>query len=256
MHTNIQHPAQPNHRDRRTDEIAGPSAPGRALDEPAQASPGDRLARPRAGVRRRTLQGVAVGALSITFAFAGQSVAHADDHWDGQWDGHWAGADDWHDWSGDDSEAYATAPAPAPAPEAAPAPAPAPAPALVVVPAAIPADLTGTPTPTSTDYSAWAPHVRPVVAEVVQTFGVPTVYTRPGHSPTQELAADFMVYDNLAMGDAVAQFVIDNAARLNVDYVIWQQRIFMIGGSSWTPMEDRGSPTANHMDHVHVSFNP
>ena len=85
---------------------------------------------------------------------------------------------------------------------------------------------------------------------------MPTVYTRPGHSPTQQLAADFMVYNDRAKGDAVAQYVIDNAARFNVQYVIWQQRIYNIGGSGWTAMEDRGSATANHMDHVHVSFKP
>ncbi|MEX5719809.1 hypothetical protein ABQ292_15705, partial [Geodermatophilus sp. WL48A] len=126
-------------------------------------------------------------------------------------------------------------------------------------PAAAPAvstNLTGAPTSTSTAYSAWAPHVRPVVAEVAQTHSVSTVYTRPGHSPTQQLAADFMVYSDSGKGSAVAQYVIDNAARFKVDYVIWQQRIYMIGGSGWQAMEDRGSATANHMDHVHVSFNP
>jgi hypothetical protein len=190
----------------------------------------------RAGVRPRLLRGAAVCAFSLAFALAGQSVAQADGHWDrppGHGQGNWP--------------APAAAPAPAPAPAAAPAPAPAAAPA---------ADLTGKPTSTSTAYSAWAPHVRPVVAEVVRALGVSTVLTRPGHSPTQQLAADFMVYADSAKGDAVAQFVIANAARFDVDYVIWQQRIFTIGGSGWKAMEDRGSPTANHMDHVHVSFNP
>ena len=37
-------------------------------------------------------------------------------------------------------------------------------------------------------------------------------------------------------------------------YVIWRQRYWEPGGS-WEPMEDRGSPTANHMDHVHVTVN-
>ncbi len=128
-------------------------------------------------------------------------------------------------------------------------PAPAPAP-----PAAAP---TGKPTPTSTPYSLWAPHVRLVVHEVVGRFSVPTVYTRLDHSPTQQLAADFMVYDNRARGDAVAHFLIDNAARLRVEYVIWLQRIWYIGRDrAWRGMADRGSPTANHMDHVHVSFRP
>jgi hypothetical protein len=34
--------------------------------------------------------------------------------------------------------------------------------------------------------------------------------------------------------------------------VIWQQRINF--GSGWQLMEDRGGVTANHYDHVHVSF--
>ncbi|CCH87263.1 Peptidoglycan-binding lysin domain protein (fragment) [Modestobacter italicus] len=192
----------------------------------------------RTGLRPRVLRGAAVCAFSLAFGLAGQSVAQADDPWDrsgGQSQGNWG------------DRGAAPAPAPAPAPAAAPAPAPAAAPA---------GDLTGKPTGTSTAYSAWAPHVRPVVAEVVAGFGVSTVYTRPGHSPTQQLAADFMVYSDGAKGNAVAQYVIDNAARMKVDYVIYKQRIFMIGGSGWKAMEDRGSPTANHMDHVHVSFNP
>jgi len=123
----------------------------------------------------------------------------------------------------------------------------------VAAPVAVTADA---PTPSSTAYNSWAPHVRPVVAEVAERFGVPTVLTRPDHSPTQELAADFMVYQDAATGDAVAQYVIDNASRFRVDYVIWEQRIYLPSSGTWQAMEDRGSPTANHLDHVHVSFLP
>jgi hypothetical protein len=37
--------------------------------------------------------------------------------------------------------------------------------------------------------------------------------------------------------------------------VIYRQHIWTVQRSSegWRPMSDRGSPTANHMDHVHVS---
>ncbi|GAA2595673.1 hypothetical protein SMC26_37275 [Actinomadura fulvescens] len=57
-----------------------------------------------------------------------------------------------------------------------------------------------------------------------------------------------------AHGDAVAQFVISNGSRYGVKYVIWRQRIYdMRGGGSWKAMSDRGSVTANHYDHVHVS---
>lgn len=57
-----------------------------------------------------------------------------------------------------------------------------------------------------------------------------------------------------AHGDSVAQYVISNASRLGIKYVIWRQRIYdMRSGSGWKAMEDRGSVTANHYDHVHVS---
>src|SRR3712207_1050123 len=114
----------------------------------------------------------------------------------------------------------------------------------------------GRPTPTSSPYRMWDPHVRPVVKEVTERFAVSTVYTRAGHRPTQGRAADFMVYTDRAKGDALAQYVIDNAARFRVEYVIWRQRIYLVSSGSWRAMENRGSPTANHMDHPHVAFRP
>ncbi|NYF97295.1 hypothetical protein [Janibacter cremeus] len=63
-------------------------------------------------------------------------------------------------------------------------------------------------------------------------------------------AADIMVSG--ARGDQVAAWLQQNAGSLNIKYVIWKQRIWR-PGSSWSYMEDRGSATANHYDHVHVS---
>ncbi|TFV62054.1 LysM peptidoglycan-binding domain-containing protein [Geodermatophilus sp. DF01-2] len=150
------------------------------------------------------------------------------------------------------------APAPAPAPTAAPERASRaserPAVGVAAVPASAPS---GRPTPTSSSYGMWDPHVRPAVHEVTARFDVSTVVTRPGHSPTQGRAADFMVHSDRAKGDAIAQYVIDNAARLGVESVIWRQRIAgPWTGWAWRAMEDRGSPTANHMDHPHVAFLP
>lgn len=65
-------------------------------------------------------------------------------------------------------------------------------------------------------------------------------------------AVDIMVSG--ARGDQVAAWLQSNAGSLNIKYIIWQQRIWMPGGS-WKPMEDRGDPTQNHFDHVHVSVN-
>lgn len=64
------------------------------------------------------------------------------------------------------------------------------------------------------------------------------------------LALDFFV-DRLT-GDALAECAIPNRERMGVKYVIFRQRID--SGSGWRQMEDRGSPVANHMEHVHISF--
>ncbi|WP_211366878.1 hypothetical protein [Pseudonocardia kunmingensis] len=64
------------------------------------------------------------------------------------------------------------------------------------------------------------------------------------------LAMDFRA--DRATGDALAECALDNMRALSVKYVIWRQRINY--GEGWEPMEDRGSPTGNHMGHVHISF--
>ncbi len=64
------------------------------------------------------------------------------------------------------------------------------------------------------------------------------------------MAVDIMVGD-FATGDAVAAFFQAHASEFNVKYLIWKQQFWSGGG--WSMMEDRGSPTQNHYDHVHVS---
>jgi hypothetical protein len=65
-------------------------------------------------------------------------------------------------------------------------------------------------------------------------------------------ALDIMV--DSALGDQVAAFLQKNQTKLGIEYLIWQQRIWRPSTSnSWRGMSDRGSPTANHMDHVHVT---
>jgi|tagenome__1003787_1003787.scaffolds.fasta_scaffold20948627_1 LysM repeat protein len=68
------------------------------------------------------------------------------------------------------------------------------------------------------------------------------------------LALDYMVGSNQGLGDAIVQYQIANWDRLGVSYVIWQQRILTSPTGTWTAMEDRGSATANHRDHVHVNY--
>jgi uncharacterized protein YgiM (DUF1202 family) len=72
-------------------------------------------------------------------------------------------------------------------------------------------------------------------------------------------AIDIMLPDykkNKALGDAIAQYFIDNGTRLHVTYILWQQRSYTIPKGPWKKMEDRGSDNENHMNHVHVSFQP
>ena len=64
-------------------------------------------------------------------------------------------------------------------------------------------------------------------------------------------AVDIMC--GLGEGDTIAEFLQANAGELNIKYLIWRQRIWYPGGGGWQGMEDRGSATANHFDHVHVS---
>lgn len=102
-----------------------------------------------------------------------------------------------------------------------------------------------------------SPSAIAVYSAVRSTFGITNIGgLRPGdwgdHGTGH--AVDVMIASS-GQGDAVAGFAIANAGRLNIKYVIWQQRIWMPSTGSWKLMADRGSPTQNHMDHVHISVN-
>ena len=76
----------------------------------------------------------------------------------------------------------------------------------------------------------------------------------PGSDHNSGNAVDIMITG--ATGDRITEYLIANKDKLNVKYVIWEQKIYAsYTGWSGRPMEDRGSATANHYDHVHVSVN-
>lgn len=73
-------------------------------------------------------------------------------------------------------------------------------------------------------------------------------------------AVDFMIPDYTstqgnAQGWKLAKWMRANAEQLDIEYVIFDQKIWHRSrdAQGWRPMEDRGSRTANHEDHVHVS---
>lgn len=77
--------------------------------------------------------------------------------------------------------------------------------------------------------------------------------TRGDGMHSQGRALDIMVSSDL--GTEIAEWLQDHAAELGVTELIWRQRIWTTerAGDGWRSMEDRGSATANHMDHVHVT---
>jgi hypothetical protein len=97
-----------------------------------------------------------------------------------------------------------------------------------------------------------------VVSNVPGADGITIGGTRasaadPGGHPSG-LALDYMVGSNSALGDAIVEYHIAHWDELGVDYIIWQQRMLSSPGGSWKGMENRGSATANHMDHPHVNY--
>jgi hypothetical protein len=59
----------------------------------------------------------------------------------------------------------------------------------------------------------------------------------------------------VAYGDQIAAWVKAHHDQLGVRYIIWRQHIWNVerARDGWRPMRDRGNPTANHLDHVHVT---
>jgi hypothetical protein len=80
---------------------------------------------------------------------------------------------------------------------------------------------------------------------------------RPDGEHSHGQAVDIMVYNDSATGQQVADWLQAHASELNIYDIIWQQHIWtpVRASEGWRMMPDRGSPTANHMDHVHVAVN-
>lgn len=98
-------------------------------------------------------------------------------------------------------------------------------------------------------------NIKAVHAAVCAAFPEITTYGtfRSDGEHAQGIAVDIMVSGD--RGWQVAEFVQKYYAELGVNYVIYSQRIWSVdrSGEGWRAMEDRGSVTANHYDHVHVT---
>ena len=103
--------------------------------------------------------------------------------------------------------------------------------------------------------SGVSPNIVAVHQAVCASFPEITSYGtfRGDGEHAQGLAIDIMVSGD--RGWQVAEFVRAHYAELGVSYVIYSQQIWSVDRASegWRYMSDRGSTTANHYDHVHVT---
>ena len=86
----------------------------------------------------------------------------------------------------------------------------------------------------------------------VRSYGGVRADSLPAHPSGRAL--DAMVSDT-GLGRQIANYVRANAQQLGVSEVIFAQQIWTVqrGSEGWRSMSDRGSATANHYDHVHVT---
>lgn len=108
--------------------------------------------------------------------------------------------------------------------------------------------------------------VRQYIYNCFQTMDIGGYRSDPNaQDHAKGLALDVMI-SKIGSGDAtghtngsiVAAWAQANCAALNCAYVIWEQHIWnpQRNAEGWRLMEDRGDPTQNHFDHVHISFQP
>ena len=111
------------------------------------------------------------------------------------------------------------------------------------------------------------PHTKKMKVALAKKFGITSFSLfragdddGTGHGHNSGMAVDFMVPVNSAQGDELAEYLTKHMDELGVYYIIWKQRFYMpqqnIYGpaNTWNIMPNRGGITANHYDHVHVSF--
>lgn len=135
---------------------------------------------------------------------------------------------------------------------------PAPKPPTPTEPPA-PAGLSDQPCPDSSVESGLKPQTVRLYRAVCHAF--PQVTEYGGWAPRTEHdtgnAIDVMVYGDKALGDEIADWAQAHASELDLYDILWYQRIWtpVRASEGWRTFADRGSATANHMDHVHLGTN-
>jgi hypothetical protein len=105
-----------------------------------------------------------------------------------------------------------------------------------------------------TDLSTWDPDVRPVIEWIIDQTGI-SCSTYEGHHPSIGRAADWRPRsreEGTRLANWLQDHITGDAAPLGLYYVMWHAQIGF--SDEIRDVEDRGSFTANHCDHVHMSF--
>lgn len=102
-----------------------------------------------------------------------------------------------------------------------------------------------------------------VARAVAQRF--PDVETIGGWRPTDAISddhpsgravdvmiPDFQSTEGRELGNRVKNYLNTHREKFNIEYMIWRQMYIPADGQP-SQMEDRGGPTQNHFDHVHVT---
>lgn len=108
-------------------------------------------------------------------------------------------------------------------------------------------------TPTTYPLGAVQSHVQAAANELGSMFSIARIGgygpgSVPGSDHPKGLALDFMTSVR-ATGDALVDYLIANADRYGVKYIIWQRHQWQ--GGQWSAYTGKNP----HTDHVHVSFN-
>jgi hypothetical protein len=116
---------------------------------------------------------------------------------------------------------------------------------------------------------------RAAMNEIKDVFGAQNITgfcpggCRDGHIPNSDHytghAIDIMMLPinatSRARGDRIANYLVANYRRLNVKYIVWNERIWSAERKSegWRayryPGANASDPTLAHRDHIHLSIN-
>lgn len=74
----------------------------------------------------------------------------------------------------------------------------------------------------------------------------------PSGRAADVMIPDYAAPDGVDLGNRIADYVMANKDLFQVEYIIWRQQYRPAAGDGNT-MDDRGSDTQNHFDHVHIT---